>query len=88
MGGGSVQSLRSVLSHALRWLQGRPGYSGCVVGRGSGLWAQVSRCFCKEPNIRISLWTLLVFQCWGHVSSTMCRQHQSTPRAGRKGMEV
>ena len=86
MGGGSVQSLRSVLSHALRWLQGRPGYSGCVVGRGSGLWAQVSRCFCKEPNIRISLWTLLVFQYWGCVSSTAW--HQAALRAGRRGMEV
>ena len=38
VGGGSVQSLRSVPSGALRWPQGRPGYSGCVVWQGAGLW--------------------------------------------------
>ena len=36
MGGGSVQSCRSMPSSKLRWLQGRPGYSGCVVWPGWG----------------------------------------------------
>lgn len=56
MGGGSVQSLRSVLSGTLRWPQGRPGYSGCVVQRGAGLWAQGQQVFfqgAKHPDFSL-----------------------------------
>lgn len=52
VGGGCIQSFRSVLSGMLRWLQGRPGYS-CqgVVGPGKlaplCLWAQGQQVFLR-----------------------------------------